>query len=191
MVAPDRPWEICLTMNSTWGHVPWDETWKSPATILHTAIEAISMGGNLLLNIGPRGDGSLPPEAQERLEALATWYAVNGESLRDVQPGLELWQYHGPSTRRAREDGGSHVYLHLTARPYERAVVRGIPIRRVERVRLLSDGRELPFSVHPRLSDVHARVEDAFGELHIAVDPSLLDPLCTVLVVDLAASAEP
>jgi alpha-L-fucosidase len=104
---------------------------------------------------------------------------------------LELWQFHGPSTRRVREDGGSHVYLHLTARPYERAVVRGIPIRRVERVRLLSDGRELPFSVHPRLSDVHARVEDAFGELHIAVDPSLLDPLCTVLVVDLAASAEP
>ena len=191
MVAPDRPWEICLTMNSTWGYVPWDETWKSAATILHTAIEAISMGGNLLLNIGPRGDGSLPPEAQERLEALADWYAVNGESLRGVQPGLELWQFHGPSTRRVREDGGSHVYLHLTARPYERAVVRGLPIRRVERVRLLSDGRELPFSVHPRLSDVHARTEDAFGELRIAVDPGLLDPLCTVLVVDLAAPAEP
>ena len=104
-----------------------------------------------------------------------------------LSPGLELWQFHGPSTRRAREDGGSRVYLHLTARPYERVVVRGIPIRRVERVRLLSDGRELPFSVHPRLSDIHARTEDAFGELRIAVDPGLLDPLCTVLAVDLAA----
>ncbi len=67
----------------------------------------------------------------------------------------------------------------------------GIPVRRVERVSLLSDGRDLPFSVHKRLSDIHARTEDAFGELRIAVDPGLLDPLCTVLAVDLAAPHEP
>lgn len=190
MVAPERPWEACITMNSTWGYVPWDDTWKSPATILHTAIESVSMGGNLLLNIAPRGDGSLPPEAVERLEALARWHGRHAESVEGVGPGLQLWQFHGPSTQRTREDGGTRVYLHLTARPYERAVVRGIPVKRVESVSLLSDGRALPFTVQQRLSDIHARTQDPFGELRITVDSDLLDPLCTVLAVDFAA-AEP
>jgi alpha-L-fucosidase len=188
VIAPDRPWEACLTMNSTWGYVPWDQTWKSPATIVHTAIEAVSMGGNLLLNLAPRGDGSLPPETVERLEALAGWYAENGASVRGVEPGLELWQFHGPSTRRPREDGGETLYLHLTSRPYESAVVRGMPVNRVERVSLLGDGQPLPFTVQPRLSDIHARTLDPLGELRIHVDPALLDPLCTVLAVDLAAA---
>lgn len=187
VVAPDRPWETCLTMNSTWGYVPWDQSWKSPATLVHTLIEAVSMGGNLLLNLAPRGDGSLPPQSVERLEALAAWYDAHSASVRDVEPGLELWQFHGPSTRRDRPDGGSTLYLHLTARPYERVVVRGAPVNRIARVALLDGGRELPFTVHPRLSDVHSGTADPVGELRITVDPELLDPLCTVLAVDFAA----
>jgi alpha-L-fucosidase len=186
VVAPERPWEACMTMNTTWGYVPTDDTWKSPVVLLHTLIEAVSMGGNLLLNVGPTGEGEFPPQAVERLEALAAWTSRHGESVQGVQPGLELWQFPGPSTRRILPDGTTRLYLHLTSRPYERVAVRGLPVARVGRVGLLDGGRPLQFTVHPRLKDIHAGSADPQGELHIAIGPADLDELCTVITVDLA-----
>jgi alpha-L-fucosidase len=185
IVAPDRPWEVCLTMNSTWGYVPADDSWKSPALLLHTLIEAVSMGGNLLLNLGPTGDGRLPTEEAARLEALAGWLARHGESIDGVQPGLELWQFHGPSTRRINEDGSTRIYLHLVMRPYERVVVRGLPVTRVRAVSLLAGDKPLSWTAHPRLKDVTTAAPDPLGELHIALDPADLDDLCTVVAVDM------
>jgi alpha-L-fucosidase len=186
IVAPDRPWEVCMTMNTTWGYVPTDDTWKSPLVLLHTLIEAVSMGGNLLINVGPMGNGAFPPEAVQRLEVLASWLQRNGDSVHDVQPGLDLWQFHGPSTKRITPDGGTRLYLYLVSRPYERVVVRGLPVGRISAVCLLDGGRPLAFSVHPRLKDIHAGIADPYGELHIAIEQADLDDLCTVICVDLA-----
>lgn len=185
IVAPGGPWEACMTMNSTWGHVLWDDDWKSAATLLHTLVEAVAMGGNLLLNVGPTGAGQLPEPAVKRLEALGRWMERNGESLREVRPGLEIWQFRGPSTRRVRADGGERLYLHLTMRPYGRITVRDLPVRRVAAVTLLGDGGPLEWTFQPRLTDVHAGVADPRGELYITVPEHRLDELCTVLVVDL------
>ena len=185
IVAPDRPWEVCMTMNTTWGYVPTDDTWKSPLVLLHTLIEAVSMGGNLLINVGPMGDGAFPPEAVQRLEVLASWLYRNGDSVHDVQPGLDLWQFHGPSTKRMTADGGTRLYLHLVSRPYERVVVRGLPVGRISAVRLLDGGLPLAFSIHPRLKDIHTGIGDPYGELHIAIEQADLDDLCTVVCVDL------
>ena len=144
------------------------------------------MGGNLLLNVGPKGDGRIPPQEVERLEALATWRARHGESLDAALPGLELWQFHGPSTRRETPDGGSRIYLFLVMRPYERVVVRGLPVTRVRGVSLLAEDRPLPWTAHPRLKDVNAGVGDPLGELHITAAAEDFDELCTVVAVDLA-----
>jgi alpha-L-fucosidase len=175
-----------MTMNTTWGYVPTDDTWKSPLVLLHTLIEAVSMGGNLLINVGPMGDGSFPPEAVQRLEILASWLHRNGDSVHDVQPGLDLWQFHGPSTKRPTADGGTRVYLHLVSRPYERVVVRGLPVGRITAVHLLDGGLPLAFNIHPRLKDIQAGIADPYGELHIAIEQADLDDLCTVICVDLA-----
>ena len=184
MTPPDGPWEACLTMNSTWGHVPDDDTWKTPTQLLHTLIEAVAMGGNLLLNIGPTGEGRIPPKAVERLETIAGWLERHSESVRDTRPGLTLWQFHGPSTQRPREGGGNRLYLHLVTRPYEHLTVRGLPVGRIEQVTLLGTGQFLPWRAQPRLKDIHAGATDPTGELHIDIDDSLLDPLCTVIAVD-------
>jgi alpha-L-fucosidase len=185
IVAPDRPWEVCMTMNSTWGYVPSDDNWKSPVVLLHALIEAVSMGGNLLINVGPMGDGAFPPQAATRLEVLASWLERNGDSVHDVTPGLDLWQFHGPSTKRTAPDGGTRLYLHLVSRPYERVVVRGLPVERISAVCLVDGERPLAFSVHPRLKDIHAGTADPQGELHIAIEQADLDDLCTVVRVDL------
>lgn len=191
IVPPDRPWEACLTMNTTWGHVPSDTRWKSPTSILHTLVEAVSMGGNLLLNVGPTGEGEFPPEAVERLEALAGWMERHAESIHGTEAGLELWQFHGPSTRRLFPDGSSRLYLHLTMRPYEQITVRGLPVSRIREVTLLGTGDRLTWSAEPRLKDIHTAAPDPTGELRVTIPEQLLDRLCTVVVVDFAPAPTP
>lgn len=90
---PDEPWEVCLTMNESWGYNTADNNYKSARDLVHTLCEIAGKGGNLLLNVSPMGDGRIPPVQQERLEAVAQWMDRYGESILDTQPGLEPWQF--------------------------------------------------------------------------------------------------
>ena len=87
--------------------------------LVHTLCEVAGRGGNLLLNVSPTGTGELPPEQVERLDAVARWMGLHAESVVGTEPGLEPWQFYGPSTRRA-----STVCLHLLMRPYDTVTVR-------------------------------------------------------------------
>ena len=119
-VPPERAWETCLTMNDSWGYNPSDGDYKSARSLIHTICEVASRGGNLLLNVSPMGNGELPPEQIERLDAVAHWMNRHAEAVVGTEPGLEPWQFYGPSTRR-----DSTVYLHLLMRPYDAVTVRG------------------------------------------------------------------
>jgi len=77
----DKAWEACMTMNGAWAYVPSAIDWVSVRGILEMLRKAAAGGGNLLLNVGPKADGSLPEEAVERLEAVGRWIAANGEAL--------------------------------------------------------------------------------------------------------------
>ena len=57
---PGVDWETCMTMNTTWGYSEHDHAWKSDETLIRNLVDIASKGGNYLLNIGPRGDGSVP-----------------------------------------------------------------------------------------------------------------------------------
>jgi len=175
---PARRWETCLTMNESWGYNPDDLDYKSARRLVHTLAEVRAKGGNLLLNVSPRGDGSLPPEQIERLARVGRWMDANGESIRGAGPGLEPWQFYGPSTRRE-----GRIYLHLLARPYDAVTVRGVPVRRVERVSVLATGMDLSFS--SRTGILESLQDDPDGELTIEVPSAQLDDLATVLAVDL------
>ena len=177
---PARPWEVCMTMNESWGFNRRDTAYKSPRQLIHTLCEVAGKGGNLLLNVGPTGDGTIPPEQRERLEAVAGWMARNGESIVDTKPGLEPWQFYGPSTRR-----GDRVYLHLLMKPYDSVTVRGVPVKRVRAVRALASARELPHTSRCAIIDALMNA-DPLGELTIAVPEALVDPYATVIAIDLA-----
>ncbi len=174
-VPPTRPWEVCLTLNESWGYVPSDTRWKSPRQVVHTLCEVAGRGGNLLLNVSPRGDGTLPPEQVAILEEVAGWMARHGEAILGTAPGLAPWQWYGPSTRRGRT-----TYLHLLMRPYETVTVRGVPIDHVERAWCLGTGEELEVSGRCAIVDRLAGA-DPLGELTIRVPPHAIDELATVI----------
>jgi len=74
----------------SWGYVE-NDTFKSPQFIVHQLIDIVSKNGNLLLNIGPRSDGTIPQEVQEVLREVGSWLKVNGESIYGTRP----WKIYG------------------------------------------------------------------------------------------------
>ena len=176
-LPPKGRWETCLTMNDSWGFVPEDTAYKTPRALVHALCETAGRGGNLLLNVSPRGDGTLPPEQVERLEALAGWMGRHGAAIHDTRPALEAWQFYGPSTR-----SGARTFAFLLARPYETATVRGLAVRRVRSVRALGSGERLRF--RPRVPILESLREDPVGEIEVAVPERAIDPFATVLEIE-------
>jgi len=79
--AEGRAWEACMTFNGSWGYMPSAIDWRSVREVIGLLNRATAGGGNLLLNIGPAPDGSVPPEAIERLQSVGQWVDAHGEAM--------------------------------------------------------------------------------------------------------------
>jgi alpha-L-fucosidase len=84
--AIDAPWESNITMGDGWQYQPTLENYKSGGQLIQMLIETRAKGGNLLLNVGPKPDGELPIEEEERLREMAEWMFVNSDAIYAVRP---------------------------------------------------------------------------------------------------------
>jgi alpha-L-fucosidase len=109
---PGVDWETCMTMNDHWGWNKYDHNWKSCEDLLRKLADIASKGGNFLLNVGPRPDGTFPDEAVERLSAMGAWMEKNGESITGTQASPFPSLPWGRCTQKAVPDG-SRLYLHV------------------------------------------------------------------------------
>lgn len=80
-----RTWETPGTLNNTWGYKSYDNDWKSISEVLYWIVEIASKGGNYLLNIGPKGDGTVPQESVNLLYEVGNWMKINGEAIYGTQ----------------------------------------------------------------------------------------------------------
>ncbi|WP_337085563.1 alpha-L-fucosidase [Elizabethkingia anophelis] len=111
VVAPQsKYWELCYTMNDSWGYQPFDRNYKSPNMIVRTLADVISMGGNLLIDIGPKADGSIPAEQVKILENLGRWTKKNSDAIYTTRQGLPFANYRGKSALSA---DGKKLFLYL------------------------------------------------------------------------------
>ncbi|MHC4990970.1 MAG: alpha-L-fucosidase [Planctomycetota bacterium] len=176
---PDVDWETCLTMNTHWGYNRRDLDYKSTEQLVRTLVDVVSKGGNLLLNVGPKADGSFPVESVERLREIGAWMEVNGASIQGTQasPFRELaW---GRCTQKPLPDGGTRLFLHVFDWPEDGALdVRGI-YNAPRGAHLLADAdrRCLPVERH----------EDA---LFIRLPEEAPDAIDTVVVLDVVGRAD-
>lgn len=111
---PGQLFEVCQTINRTWGYTHYDRDWKSPRTLIRELVDVASKGGNYLLNIGPKPDGSVDPLVVDTLKAMGGWMKVHGESIHGTEatPFPEQFAW-GRCTQKNLGDGVTRLYLHL------------------------------------------------------------------------------
>jgi alpha-L-fucosidase len=76
-----RQWETCQTMNGSWGYNAKDENYKPAKTLIQEMVKVVSRDGNYLLNIGPKGDGSLPDQTSAILNDFGNWMNIYSPSI--------------------------------------------------------------------------------------------------------------
>ena len=102
------PLETCQTMNGSWGYNINDRNYKSADELVRYLVRTAAKGANLLLNIGPRPDGTIPDEALERFRAMGEWMRRYGESIYGTQAGAVPTADWGVTTQR-----GNTLYVHV------------------------------------------------------------------------------
>ncbi len=105
---PGVDWETCMTLNTTWGYSAHDHAWKSDEILIRNLIDIASKGGNYLLNIGPKGDGTLTEETVKAMRAIGAWMKVNGESIYATSASPFPVLPWGRATQK-----GPALYLHV------------------------------------------------------------------------------
>jgi alpha-L-fucosidase len=85
-VTITEPWLSCITIGTAWQYQPGNDRYKSGTNLINLLIEARSKGGSLLLNIGPKPDGAMAIEQEDRLREMAGWYFINREAVDTVRP---------------------------------------------------------------------------------------------------------
>lgn len=170
-----KDWETCMTMNETWGYKSYANNWKSNETLIRNLIDIASKGGNYLLNVGPKADGTFPQESIESLKAIGEWMKVNGESIYGTKASpLEPLAW-GRCTRKEK-NGNTTLYLSVFEWPKDgKLVVPGVK-NKVASAKLLTDGKSVKTTV------------DNNG-LTIALPEKALDPIATVIKVELKGLA--
>jgi alpha-L-fucosidase len=103
-VPLDTAWEACLTMGTQWQYKPTNDQYKSGGYLINLLIETRAKGGNLLLNVGPKPDGELPIEQEERLREVALWMFINNEAIYNARPWVITNEGDYWFTRRKGED---------------------------------------------------------------------------------------
>jgi alpha-L-fucosidase len=104
------PWQTDTSVsNQSWGYIE-NDTFKTPGFIVRELADVVSKNGNLLLNIGPRADGTIPTEVQQILLDVGSWLKVNGEAIYGTRP----WKIYGEGPTRiaagARRDTDIQSY---------------------------------------------------------------------------------
>jgi len=138
-----RAWEACMTFNGSWGWQPCPpEDWHSVRKVIEMLRTATAGGGNLLLNIGPKADGSVPEEAVERLVPVGKWLDKYGEPVYgkvDRAEGIEGWLPTGRWTRK-----GNTGYFWVTRWPGEELVIGGMKSKLLK-ASFVHDGKPIKF----------------------------------------------
>lgn len=138
-ISDKVPIETSMTMNNSWGYRIVDKSYKSVKELIDYLVRAAGVGGNFLLNVGPRPDGCIPQEAVERLAEVGKWMKVYGETIYGTRKGLVAPHEWGATTLK-----GDKLYVHILAQKDQKLF---LPLgeRKVLSANAFKDGTKVAF----------------------------------------------
>ena len=131
------PWEACQTLNGSWGYDRDNRDYKTAGQVARMLVDGVAKGGNLLLNVGPTGRGSLDPESLRILREVGAWMALHERSIRGCGASP-----HTPPPDCRYTQRGDRLYLHVLAWPFRHLHLPGLA-GRVGHAQLLHDASEV------------------------------------------------
>ena len=161
-----RYWELCYTINDSWGYQHFDNNYKTPNMIVRTLVDCISMGGNLLLDIGPKEDGTIPNEQVAILKELGRWTAKHKEAVYGTRAGLSADYI---LEKNAFSKDGKTLYIYLE-NVKDRVVLNRLQSE-PNHVRVVGSNQKLDFTYVNR-------------GLYIGLEKVDFDPTITVLAIE-------
>ena len=170
----DEYWELCMTMNDSWGYQHNDKNYKSPNQVIRILVDCISMGGNLLLDIGPKADGSIPEEQIKILKELGRWTGKHAEAIYGTRAGIPADYFYGPSALSADR---KTLYLYLDGKPNGPIMIKGLK-NKINRIWVVGNGTKLTYDI--KMKQYWSAVP---GIVYIDVPEEVLDEQVTVIAV--------
>ncbi len=138
-------WEACQTFSGSWGYHRDESTWKSPEMLIHMLIRTVSLGGNLLMNVGPTARGYLDHRAEAALQVYANWMKYNARSIYGcTMAEPELLPLCPNGCRFTQSEDGKRLYIHLFEYPFQFLEIPGLGDK-VDYAQFLHDGSEILF----------------------------------------------
>jgi alpha-L-fucosidase len=160
------PFEMCETINNSWGYNKTDGRHKSTKQLVQLLVKAAGYDANFLLNVGPRPDGTIQPEHASRLAEVGQWLQKNGETVYGTRGGPMPPRPWGVTTHK-----GNRVFVHVL--DWQDSVIAiARPSKPVKAASLFAGGAPVRFTLE----------KDA---LVLRLDPKAIDPLDTIVVLEL------
>jgi len=177
----DKYWELCLTINDSWGYQQNDKEFKSPEQIIKIFAECLSKGGNMLLDIGPKADGTVPQEEVTVLKELGKWTRKHAEAIYGTEGGLPSGYFYGPSTM---SKDSTMLYLFIHGNPEGEVMLEGVK-NKINRIYVVGNGTKLSWKEY-----LKPYWSSNAGLFFIDVPDAVLDEYMTVLAVVLDGKLE-
>ncbi len=170
----DKYWELCMTMNDSWGYQGNDKNYKTPYQVMRIFADVISNGGNLLLDIGPKADGTIPQEQVNILKELGEWTKKYDNAIFGTKAGIPRNYFEGPSTL---SKDGKILYLFVTGQPNGPVMIKGLK-NKINSIWVVGNGTKLDHEIKmkPWWSSIP-------GLVFIDVPSHVLDEYITVIAV--------
>lgn len=165
-------WEACQTFSGSWGYYRDEMSWKSPEMLINMLINTVSLGGNLLMNVGPTGRGNFDDRAESALAVYGEWMKYHAASIYGCTMAEPCFQAP-PGTRLTQKEDGTHLYIHLQVYPFAHLTVSGLS-GKLTYARFLHDHSEILYDEKKETGEVVFRLP--------VVKPRVITPVIDVLL---------